>query len=215
MTTEHNMPTQLSKPSTKHQHQEIPCGAQGRDHSQPVQPSILGYAIGCDESNAIFSASQQHSRRNVSPNWVAFLDIANALVHADRISSSTLSPLYEGTSRNNSGFMLAVLLGEGLVCPLDRHYMRQDFKPFLQHINALIAAGVDLGDADEALQASEALAANADAKVAMCPRSMWSSCLLPNVAVLLNGHSCDRPSWRCYGHSRFHPSAHSHVHAAC
>jgi hypothetical protein len=72
----------------------------------------------------------------LSKNWVAFLDIANALVHADRISSSTLSPLYEGTSRNNSGFMLAVLLGEGLVCPLDRHYMRQDFKPFLQHINA-------------------------------------------------------------------------------
>jgi hypothetical protein len=51
--------------------------------------------------------------------------------------------------------MLAVLLAEGLVCPSDRHYVRQDFKPFQQHINALIAAGVDLGDADEALEALE------------------------------------------------------------
>jgi hypothetical protein len=34
--------------------------------------------------------------------------------------------------------MLAVLLGEGLVCPFDRYYVRQDFKPFVQHINALI-----------------------------------------------------------------------------
>gem|GEM_PF-4297425 len=51
--------------------------------------------------------------------------------------------------------MLAVLLGEGLVCPSDRHYMRQDFKPFLHHINSLAAARVDLGDADEALTGLE------------------------------------------------------------
>jgi len=92
-----------------------------------------------------------------SKKWVAFLDIAEALVHADKITSATLAPLYEYTSKNNAGFMLAVLLAEGLVCPLDRHYMRQDFKPFQQHINSLIAAGVDLGDADTALAAIEAL----------------------------------------------------------
>ena len=91
-----------------------------------------------------------------STNWIAFLDIANALVHADRITSATLSPLYEGTSRNNAGFMLAVLRGEGLVCPFERHYLRQDFKPFVQQVNSLIAAGVDLGDADAALEGSEA-----------------------------------------------------------
>jgi hypothetical protein len=132
--------------------------------------STLGYAIGCDDAGAISLSLRSNTAAGMfSPKWVAFQDIANALVHADRISSSTLSALYEGTSRNNSGFMLAVLLGEGLVCPLDRHYMRQDFKPFQQHINALIAAGVDLGDADEALQASLALAANVDAKVADVP----------------------------------------------
>jgi len=51
--------------------------------------------------------------------------------------------------------MTAVLRGEGLICPFERHYMRQDHKPFQQHINALIAAGVDLGDADLALEALE------------------------------------------------------------
>lgn len=138
--------------------------------------STLGYAIGCDESNAIYLSLRSNTAAGMfSTNWIAFLDIANALVHADRISSASLSHLYMGRSKNGPGFMLAVLLAEGLVCPSDRHYMRQDFKPFLQHINALIAAGVDLGDVDEALQASEALqdrealAANADAKVADVP----------------------------------------------
>jgi hypothetical protein len=78
------------------------------------------------------------------------------LVHADKITSATLKSVYSNTSNNNAGFMLAVLLAEGLVNPFDRHYIRNDFKPFLQHINALIDAGVDLGDADEALAASEA-----------------------------------------------------------
>ncbi|MBP8285451.1 MAG: hypothetical protein KAX57_01285 [Rhodoferax sp.] len=121
--------------------------------------SILGYAIGCDESNAIYLSLRSNTAAGMfSTNWVAFMDIANALVHADKITSATLAPLYAGTSRNNAGFMLAVLRGEGLVCPSERHYMRQDFKPFLQHINSLIAAGVDLGDADEALAALETVA---------------------------------------------------------
>ncbi|MBK9440759.1 MAG: hypothetical protein IPN53_05330 [Comamonadaceae bacterium] len=116
--------------------------------------STLGYAIGCDESNAIHLSLRSNSAAGMfSKNWVAFLDIAEALVRADRVTSFKLAEVYPSTSRNNPGFMLAVLLEEGLVCPLDRHYMRQDFKPFQQHINALIDAGVDLGDADEALEA--------------------------------------------------------------
>jgi hypothetical protein len=118
--------------------------------------STLGYAIGCDDSNAIFIGLRSNTAAGMfSPKWVAYLDIAQALVQADRITSSTLSPLYEYTSRNNAGFMLAVLLGEGLVSPFDRYYVPQDFKPFVQQVNALITAGVDLGDADEALEALE------------------------------------------------------------
>lgn len=117
--------------------------------------STLGYAVSCNDSNAIFLSLRSNTAAGMfSTNWIAFLDIAEALVHADKITSATLAPLYEYTSKNNAGFMLAVLLAEGLVSPSDRHYVRQDFKPFQQHINALMAAGVDLGDADEALQAN-------------------------------------------------------------
>jgi hypothetical protein len=115
--------------------------------------STLGYAIGCDDARrntfSVFGAILQVACS--SKCWVAFLDIAEALVHADKITSGTLKAVYSNTSNNNAGFMLAVLLAEGLVNPFDRHYIRNDFKPFLQHINALIDAGVDLGDADEAL----------------------------------------------------------------
>ena len=124
--------------------------------------STLGYAIGCDDAGAIYFSLRSNTAAGMfSSRWIAFVDLADALVHADRITSSTLLPLYANTSRNNAGFILAVLLGEGLVCPSERHYLRQDFKPFLKHINALIAAGVDLGDADLALQA-DAVAEVAD-----------------------------------------------------
>ena len=119
--------------------------------------STLGYAIGCDAAGSIYMSLRSNTAAGMfSKNWVAFLDIANALVHANRITSATLSPLYEGTSRNNAGFMLAVLRGEGLVCPFERYYQRLDFKPFLQHINSLVAAGVDFSDADAALEALDA-----------------------------------------------------------
>ncbi len=119
--------------------------------------STLGYAIGCDESNVIHLSLRSNTASGMySKGWLGFTEIANALVHADKITSSSLLPLYANTSRNNAGFMLAVLLAEGLVCRSDQHYLRQDFKPFQQHINALIAAGVDLGDADAALESLEA-----------------------------------------------------------
>lgn len=119
--------------------------------------SILGYAIGCDDTGAIHLSLRSNTASGMfSKNWLALLDIAHALVHADLITSSTLLGLYANTSRNNAGFMLAVLLGEGLVCPMERYYQRQDFKPFLHHLKVLMDAGVDLGDADEALQALEA-----------------------------------------------------------
>ncbi len=122
--------------------------------------STLSYAVGCNDSNSIFLSLRSNTGSGMfSKNCVAFLDIAEALVLTDKVTSGTLRPLYANTSNNNTGFMLAVLLAEGLVCPQERHYVRQDFKPFEQHINALIAAGVDLGDADEALEAVADVAA--------------------------------------------------------
>jgi hypothetical protein len=124
--------------------------------------STLGYAIGCDGANAIYVSLQSNTAAGMfSKNWVAFAEMADLLLHADKITSSTLLPLYEGTSRNNAGFMLAVLLGEGLAgvsTDKDRSYQRLDAKPFLDRIHALLESGVDLGDADvEAAVAAEAI----------------------------------------------------------
>ena len=152
--------------------------------------SVLGYTILSDDNNAIFLSLRSNSAAGQFSNVnVAFLDIANALVHADKITSSTLAPLpqYSNTSRNNAGFMLAVLLAEGLVCPSDRHYVRQDFKPFLQHIKSLIDAGVDLGDADEALQA------NADVNEADVPKA---DVLEVDAPVVMPAAKRGRPSKR-------------------
>lgn len=118
--------------------------------------SFLGYAIGCDDVDSIYLSLQSNTAAGMfSKNWVAYSDIADALLCADKITSSTLLPLYANTSRNNAGFMLAVLLGEGLVCPFERGYQRQDFKPFLKHIDALIDSGVDLGDGEAAVASAE------------------------------------------------------------
>lgn len=125
--------------------------------------STLGYAIGCDDSGAVFLSLRSNTAAGMfNKNWVAFLDIAEALVNADKITSATLSQVYANTSNNNAGFMLAVLLAEGLVAPSERQYQRLDFKPFQKHINALVAAGVDLGDADAALEAGDAAADDAE-----------------------------------------------------
>lgn len=110
--------------------------------------STLGYAIGCDQTDAIYLRLRSNTAAGMfSKSWIAYSDIADALLRTDKITSSTLLPLYANTSRNNAGFMLAVLLGERLVYPSDRCYQRLDAAPFLQHIDALIDAGVDLGDA--------------------------------------------------------------------
>jgi hypothetical protein len=62
--------------------------------------STLGYAIGCDESNAIYLSLRSNTAAGMfSTNWIAFLDIANALVHADRISSATFVPSLYGSKQ--------------------------------------------------------------------------------------------------------------------
>lgn len=121
--------------------------------------STLGYAIGCDDANAIHLSLRSNTAAGMfSKNWVAFAEMADLLTPGDKITSSTLLPLYEGTSRNNAGFMLAVLLGEGLAgvsTDKDRSYQRLDPKPFLNRINALMESGVDLGDADAPVETIE------------------------------------------------------------
>jgi hypothetical protein len=116
--------------------------------------STLGYAIGCDDSNAIFISLRSNSAAGMfSKNWIAYVDIADALTRADKLTSSTLLPLYEYTSRNNAGFLAAVLKEEGLIeAGPNRGYQCRDFKPFVARVQSMMKAGVDLGDADLAIE---------------------------------------------------------------
>ena len=148
---------------------EIPMRVLKRGETSSLSNrSTLGYAIGCDDDGAIhFSLRSNTAAGMFSKNWIPYADIADALLRADKITSSTLLPLYTNTSRNNAGFMLAVLLGEWLVYPSDRCYQRLDAAPFLQHIDALIDAGVDLGDAGVDLGDADVEAGEADTEVEM------------------------------------------------
>ena len=127
--------------------------------------STLGYAIGCDDAGAIHLSLRSNTAAGMfSKNWIAFTEIAELLTGADKLTSSTLLPVYANTSRNNAGFLAAVLLGEELIgAGTDRGYQRLDFKPFLNRINALIKSGVDLGDADVPMEVLEAPAVAAPA----------------------------------------------------
>jgi hypothetical protein len=60
--------------------------------------------------------------------------------------------LWDLTSRNNPGFTLALLQGEGLIEKSvlnPRTYRTVNPAPFLERINALIASDIDLREDDE------------------------------------------------------------------
>jgi hypothetical protein len=117
--------------------------------------SELTYHVGCNESGAIHFRLWANTAAGMFNNmWVPMADLSNLLSVGNSISSTSLLPFFENTSRNNAGFILAVLKGEGLVEPAiskDRSYQCCDPKPFLDRINALVASGVDLPVDDPAI----------------------------------------------------------------
>lgn len=128
-------------------------------------PSISGrseltYHVGCNEHNAIHFRLWANTAAGMFSNtWFSLQEVSNLL--SGEISSSALHPLWESTSRNNPGFTLAVLLGEGLIeTTVDRKYRATDPAPFLERINVLIASDVNLRpeDAPEDLPAEVATA---------------------------------------------------------
>lgn len=117
-------------------------------------PSISGrseltYHVGCNEHNAIHFRLWANTAAGMFSNtWFSLQEVSNLL--AGEISSSALYPLWQSTSRNNPGFTLAVLRGEGLIEAAGNHKFRAtDPAPFLERINALIASNVNLNEEDE------------------------------------------------------------------
>jgi hypothetical protein len=118
--------------------------------------SELTYHVGCNESGAIHFRLWGNTAAGMFSNiWFSMADVSQLLSVTDGITSTTLQDLWAQTSRNNAGFTLAMLQGEGLVeksLTTPRTYRTVDPAAFLHGINALVASGVDLpeeGIADE------------------------------------------------------------------
>jgi hypothetical protein len=110
--------------------------------------SELTYHVGCNDSGAIHFRLWANTGAGMFNNiWFSMVDVSELLSTPDGITSTALQPLWESTSRNNAGFTLAILQGEGLVAKsltTQRTYCTVNPAPFLERINALIASGVDL-----------------------------------------------------------------------
>lgn len=110
--------------------------------------SELTYHVGCNESGAIHFRLWGNTAAGMFSNtWFSMADVSKLLSVNDGITSTALRPLWDLTSRNNPGFTLALLQGEGLIEKSvlnPRTYRTVDPAAFLERINALVASGVDL-----------------------------------------------------------------------
>jgi len=115
--------------------------------------STLTYHVGCDKANAIqFRVWANTAAGMFNNTWVSMADVSKLLSTPEKVTSGTLQPLFENTSRNNAGFTLALLQGEGLIeksVDNTRTYQTANPASFLARINALVASNVDLHEDDE------------------------------------------------------------------
>lgn len=140
--------------------------------------STLIYHIGCTEQGVTQIRIHANTAAGFfSQEWVSLDDIEEALAKGgSHFTSMALQPLFRGKSQNNSAFLLAVLLQEGLVkCSTDkkRSYERGDAGRFIAEVKALIDSKVSLNADDkpakpakktEALEAGKKGKTNTDGK---------------------------------------------------
>lgn len=110
--------------------------------------STLTYHIGCTEEGETQLRIHANTAAGfVNPEWVSFPRIDEALSAAgSHFTSLVLRPLFRGKSQNNTAFLLAVLLQEGLVARAEdkkRSYQRLDTAGFISEINALMVLNAD------------------------------------------------------------------------
>ena len=115
--------------------------------------STLTYHVGCDKAKAIhFRVWANTAAGMFSANWVTMAEVSKLLSKPEKFTSGALQPLFESTSRNNAGFTLALLQGEGLIEKSpdnSRAYQTANPAQFLARVNALVASDVDLKEDDE------------------------------------------------------------------
>jgi hypothetical protein len=107
--------------------------------------SILTYHIGCLGRDIYIRLFENSERGLFSKEWL-LLDRVE-LVEDRPITSTFVQGLFKARSANTGGFMLAVLINEGLIKPIEgkaRSYQCADPAAFISAIGLLIESEVSL-----------------------------------------------------------------------
>ena len=107
--------------------------------------STLTYQIACNNDNEVYVALTGNSGKGIfNKDWFELEEIHSLLANQEKpITSGSLHGLFEGRSSNSAGFILAVLLKEGLlkISPGNRHYDLVGQAEYKKIVQALIDAG--------------------------------------------------------------------------
>lgn len=116
--------------------------------------STLTYNIGCENEKEVFISLVANSGPGIfNKGWIEVAQLDPLLSSAEKpITSGLLHALFNGKSANSAGFLLAVLIKEGLIKISKeslRCYERIDPAEFKKTIQELIDKGVSVDPAGE------------------------------------------------------------------
>ncbi|MCB2183112.1 MAG: hypothetical protein KQH63_13840 [Desulfobulbaceae bacterium] len=102
--------------------------------------SSLTYNIGCKDDKEVYLQLTGNTGQGIfNKDWISLVELDSVLASGEKpITSGKLHSMFKGKSANSSGFVLAVLLNEGLLKRSNdnlRHYERIDpveFKKIIQ-----------------------------------------------------------------------------------
>jgi hypothetical protein len=106
-----------------------------------VRAEHMSCKIGCNDDRDIYFCLTGNSGAGIfNKDWIALEEIDSLLAtEKGPITSGSLKELFDGKSSNSAGFVLAVILSEGLLkisSNNERHYERIDPKEYRKIIQA-------------------------------------------------------------------------------
>lgn len=106
--------------------------------------STLTYNIGCKDDKEVYLCLADNTGQGIfNKGWVSLVQIESLLASKEPLTSGSLHGLFQGKSSNSAGFVLAVLLNEGLIKKSDdnlRHYERTGKAEFKKAVQVLVGS---------------------------------------------------------------------------
>ena len=105
--------------------------------------STLIYQIACNNDNEVYVALTGNSGKGIfNKDWIVLEEIHSLLANQEKVTSGSLHELFDGRSSNSAGFILAVLLKEGVlkVSPGNKHYNLVGQVEYKKIVKALLKA---------------------------------------------------------------------------